>query len=99
MEMDIYNVVCLLEVRIVFVPQITQQTSETATDSRVCYLDTLAFTQLSFCATPPSQGCSPVSSCTLSMFGPEWKTSREETALEEAGLMTHWVAFFPLSQY
>lgn len=68
-------------------------------DFRVGYLDTLALTRLSFCATHPSQGCNPVSSCTLSMFGLEWVTSREKAALEEEWLVTQWVAFFPLSQY
>ena len=65
-------------------------------DSRVSYLDVL--TRLPFCATHPSQGCSPVSSCTPSMLGLEWRTSREEVVLEEGGLVTQWVAFFPLSQ-
>lgn len=68
-------------------------------DSRAGYLDTLALTRLSFCATQPSRGCSPVSTCTLSKFGLEWVTSREKAALEEAGLVTQWVTFFPLSQY
>lgn len=64
----------------------------------VGYLDTLASTRLLFYATQPSQGCSLVSSCKLSMFGPEWITSREKPVLEEAGLVTQWVAFLPLSQ-
>lgn len=68
-------------------------------DSCEGYTDILALTRLSSCAIHSSQGCSPVSSCMLSMFGLEWITSREKAVLEEVGLVIQWVAFFPLSQY